>query len=330
MQDAPKRLRYDEAADTLVAAPACGSISRSDVEQLLGEFRTSISSQTTNIVDTATKHLESAYREEVCTLLRGYDKKSTERIVLLENKTREIEQTQRKQAADLNSLQGQVADLKKKMAIVESTTPDRSALQTEEFDREPDPTIICISLADAAAKAAVDAATLQLMDSCCISRDDYEITGLPIAKDFTALMHGTEGLGARRVRKASGSLRRRDGSWATINVKTPDDHVTRAYFNRDKSTKQKRTEISTRNLERVIKAQLPNHQVQSRRYMFESKEGQVSVDGMPMAKVKIDYDAAPTILWNNLVVDKLTLDKQAVATAFNETSGTKANIQLSV
>ena len=74
---------------------------------------------------------------------------------------------------------------------------------------------------------------------------------------------------------------------------------------------------------------LPGKHVTSKRYTSE-KEGHIAVDWIPFAKVSVEANQEPVILWNSSALAKINFTKtqkdQAMQT-FNSTTGSAAKAQ---
>lgn len=305
------------------------AVTRDELESLLEEFKSSISTQTTAIVSSATSRVESAVKMEVVSLLRGYDAKANTRVSALETRTKAVEATQDQQAKDLAQMHEDIIKLQRQMALAETVIPDKDFLEHGRFDRAPDFSILRVEAAEAIAKDALASAIAPLYARADLDLANAELIGPTLGKRFVLQFHGTSGLAARRARKFNYTMRNKSGEWEKLFAKSPTDGDVRVYINIDKSPRHIKTEIQTKRPEKTIKNLLPSNHIHANRYT-KAKEGQIFADWKPLAKLSMSEEAPPTILWNHQVVHDLGFDKQKAVELFSAAATVQPNVQWSL
>ena len=100
----------------------------------------------------------------------------------------------------------------------------------------------------------------------------YDLSGPNVGRNFSIKCRGSDGLGARRAKKALDQLRLSDGTWREMAATSPTGTTVRLYLSEDKSPKQIKVEAGGRKLFRAVQASVPGHQCNLNR-----REGAVSI-----------------------------------------------------
>ena len=332
-EELPKRPRQDSGATGVRSDQGTGGtqpVGRSELEAMLDIFKTKISSETKSAVAESASSIEQGLKTHVTTLLRTYDDASNRRIASIEATTQELTVKQNQQEKDMENIKKDIGRLQQGLVVAESATPSRAMLDAEDFDREPDLTIVKISVADAIAKGAAIDALATIFQTANIAENEYVIKGPELGKYFTLQLNGEGGVAAKRAKKFLSALRDRSGKWTALWATTPTRTQCRIYINEDKSDKRTRTEMFTKRLERAFKTKHADKHVHARRYN-DKKEGTISVDWVPVAKLTVaSKDDQPVLLWNAGAVAEMGIEKDTITTAFNSSTGSAAAVQWSV
>ena len=127
-------------------------------------------------------------------------------------------------------------------------------------------------------------------------------------------------------------MRQADGSGQSLSCTSPYSSPVRVFPNEDKSLKRVRTEVSTKKMATVLQKMFPEKKTTSQRYT-SGKEGRISVDWVPFAKISVEANQEPVVLWNSwaLAAAGFTQTKKDQAMqAFNATTGSDAKAQWSL
>ena len=294
----------------------------------MADFKSSVTVDTTNIIKAA-KDIEASYKKEVHTLLKAYDGRAQLKMQGLEQRTEDIEAVQKKQEKDLADMRKSIELLEKGLMVAQTSSPCKEELDALDFDRKIDYTILKFSAAIATTKECVKDAIKIISSNADIAHGDYTVAGDALGKHFTVKFKCGSGLAARRCRKMQSSLKLPDGRWTESYVKCPNGENVRLYSNYDKSHKQVRTEILTKNMEKVLRQQLPEARVTSRRYT-DQKDGCISVNFAPVCRIIAEGPKQSTVLWNHAAPPQSNVNKDTAMDAFNNVSDESSKIQWSV
>jgi len=181
-------------------------------------------------------------------------------------------------------------------------------VDTTQFDREIDTTILKVRAAEVVAKVAVQAFFSDMVQrELGLDGAAVVVEGDAVSKFFTAKFKGNGGLAEGRVRKFVQLQRSVDGKWRTFTV--PDEHGTarQIFIDGDKNKKQIRTEVVTKKLCQIL-ATKTQQQLFGRR-----SEGKIYHAWMPVAKVEMQGPGSQfRMLWNNVKVEELGLIKEQI------------------
>lgn len=296
------------------------SVSRDELDGMLQELRSSLAEEITTAVNQ--KCVGQFER-----MIRSYDTKVQDRLTdhdaTLADLSRRIAASEAEQA----NTKGDLVRLQRALAVAESAAADATrAINEDEFDRNPDPTILRCNLSESVSRDAVRAALAPLMEDASIAQDQWEIPGPPagIARNFVVSFKGTAGLAARRARKVLDMRRLASGEWRpNPQVTTPLNRAVDVYISPDKSPKQLRTEQGGRKLFKAFKAVHAG-----KTSHLDKKTGMVSIDWHPCAKVIPNPEPNSWVVqWNPSVVARASIDKPSVMAAFNAGTGSAAGVQ---
>ena len=111
-------------------------------------------------------------------------------------------------------------------------------------------------------------------------------------------------------------MRTGDKSWRQITVPSKSMEPIKVFINVDKSDKSKKTEQLAKKLSKAVRAAVPNNE----QIQFTKKDGAVFSEWEPLGKVRVDTKEEHAILFNNPVLEKYKLDKQAILGSFKTSS----------
>lgn len=324
-QQARERLHADGASGSDQAEVA---ITRSKLDEILDSFKNSlnedIAETVADTVRTANTALEGKINISMATTVRALDARAQKRLDSIQAEVDDTNSRLAKQEADTVKLWAAVEKLNSGLAIAEKAVVDRSALDAEEFDRAPDLGIIRIGAPSLVARDAVRTALEPWLADAGLDDPKFQLTGPVVGQKFSIRVLGQAGLAAKLAQKALELLRLPDGSWREPAAVSPTGVQVRLYISEDKSPKQNKIEACGRRLLRAVKRVGITQSIHLNR-----KEGSISVDWKPLAKVQVHSKEEVSILWNALVVTELSIDKSAITTHFFEAGGSTAGVSWS-
>ena len=135
------------------------------------------------------------------------------------------------------------------------------------------------------------------------------------SRRFILSFTGDAGTASRRAGKAR-ALLRSDGRWrefgAYRTVTGGSDH--RVYVSVDKNPRQFRTETDAKRLVASIREVAL---ALADRLRLNRIDGLVSLDSLPLVRVRVAQDAVTSLQWISATADAVALDRAAVLTAFS-------------
>jgi hypothetical protein len=199
----------------------------------------------------------------------------------------------------------------KALALAEAVVHDPSAILAEEdWDRVPDQTLLKVTCQALVEKVAVTEALGSWLAEAGANAEQYSTTGPLLGRRFSVKFSGEPHLAARRVRKAATALRSSDGIWREFTVKSPGGEPCRLYVSEDKSARVVQVEMATKRLQRAIveTSGVACHMVK--------KDGVVTTNLVPLAKIDATCDGECQILWHGDALAKTTVSKEKVLEHF--------------
>lgn len=200
-----------------------------------------------------------------------------------------------------------VARLDEALAAVETSTPPRPIV--DGFDRPTDPTICKIRLPSEAGSDRVLETLQSVLNEMALRCDQVSLEGQPLAKTFTLRFLGGRHLAAARAEKFLQLQRTADG-WRDLHVLGPQAERIKLYIDRDKNGKQNKLEITTKRLLSAFQQVHPSIKCFAKR-----REGIITSDYTPLARVKIADPDKYALEWNTALVASKGVDTRAVAAA---------------
>ena len=219
-----------------------------------------------------------------------------ERLDDIEHKSVEQETINKNTAKDMAEMREHLNILQRRLGVAEAgdSTHIKAMVDNDSFDRAIDPTFLWIEGGGGAiyAKDQCMAVIKPWLDAAKISPDQYTVPGKPTARKFKLQFKGTGGLAEQLTARAFKNLRV-DDEWRPMDALDTDGKTIKLFVNPDKSPKQRRTEIATRDLARIITKETgvlvyPN-----------KREGRVQYNFMSLAKIEFkSEDEEPIVYWS--------------------------------
>ena len=311
-----KRVRDEIASDN-------DFVSRSDLEELLATLKQNIG----NDVKAAVEQSVVANNTE---LIRKYDAQVQRRFADHDASLKDITDRCDKIDSDQVKMRDDIKRMQDALALAEAAPAQvRTALESEEFDRPPDLTLVRLNTSELVARAAVLESISPWMSEAGLSDDHWDLLGDQngLARNFVVRFSGPDALAARRARKCLAIRRMPDGTWRpNPRVNTPMNRSVEIYVSPDKSPRQLRTEQGGRKLLKAFRAVHPTKSVH-----LDKREGVVNVEWKACAKVLAHPEVGVfTIQWNAAVVAELAIQKVQIKEAFDADTGARSNIQWSI
>ena len=176
----------------------------------------------------------------------------------------------------------------------------------DDFERQPDLTIVKARVMDAVTPEAARGAVREILETMGIKDNEVKIEGKDLDKGFTLRFAGCIATAARRARKFM-MMQKDGGVWKQLVAKTPDGAEAKMFVDIDKNKKQVKLEMIGRRLYKVLKERYP-----ARDFFYRKVSGTVVHDWTPLARVVVTSPEAHEIEWNVKLVDELGIDKDMV------------------
>ena len=190
-QQAKKRKNGDDGEDKKDELDVHGStVSRSDMDDILAEFKLDFSA-------TITRQVESVFNSSVSTVLGKYDKRIQGELDDVRERVNTVERKTVKLEKDHEDMRGQLKDMAKALAISEKI---QTVEDTKEFDweRKTNPTILKINTELAVHKIDVKNAITEWLASAAIEIDQWNILGSEVEANKYSLFNLQVQLGQLR------------------------------------------------------------------------------------------------------------------------------------
>jgi hypothetical protein len=240
-------------------------------------------------------------RVETKTLLRKHGE-------AVEKRFDAVEERLQLAADDSRAIWKAISELRTGLNVAESVEPVKA--DDNSFHRDIDATIIRINLAELVSKVDVHNATKSWLDG--VAANGWEITGDEVGKKFTIAFRGQNGLASSRCSKALGFLRKSDGSWTRFKVGHNE-----LYLSPDKNPAQQKTEMQVKRLKKAFCAATG---APPAKIFASRRDGFISIDFVPIAKVFVSQHADTVIRWNMEAITARNVNKEAVVAKFLETA----------
>ena len=222
-----------------------------------------------------------------------------------EHKVEELARAHTLHDTRLAAAEAKLEDALRRLGCAESGKTN-IVIDNDVYDRAIDPTFLWVEgeAGKMYTKSECIKAVIPWMADAKISEEQYNVPGKNLAKKFKIQFRGIDGLAAQLAARA---LRHQkvDDEWRTMQASLfdADGNVTgilKLYVNTDKSPKQRRTEIATRDVARLIQAET------DLRVFPNKRDGIISYNFVTIARIECTTtDSEATIWWNLKGLPKL-------------------------
>ena len=206
--------------------------------------------------------------------------------------------------------ESQINNLRTAVAAAESAVPVAEALDLEDFDREPDLSIVRLRVQDAITQESLLKAVGEIFKANS-KPADYKIIGQPLDKSFVIQLTGATGLVARRARKFL-SLQNPEDGWKDFHDTTPDNNETRIYIDKDKNRKQIKKEVLSRKLVRILKAKFP-----TKDFNAQKRTGVITSNVFPLARISVTGPETHKVEWQVQYMQELGIGRGDIDAALS-------------
>lgn len=211
-------------------------------------------------------------------------------------------------------------------AMLKGVGPDLPPPPSDLWDRPADRAVLQINTADWVEEGVLCEKIVRICADANIAKTMLEVycgtSSAPVAaaapgqrlvKRAAVRIKGEPGVAARRAAQVLGSIRTPTGGWAPLEVERSGGGKTRLYLGEDRSQRDIARERATKRLASAVEQAKPG-----RRAYPSKKDGVVSVDWRPVARVVIsaDRDKDVCIEFNANVVQDMGIDKDEVRRHF--------------
>jgi hypothetical protein len=245
------------------------------------------------------------------TALSSYDDKISRRFAANEARIMVLEEANRKQQSAIDELHERVARVERDLGGLESASPEEQ-VDNLVFDRPLDLAVLRLNTNIDVALEEVRRVAATLCAEASIDAKHVEFVGDASGRNFSLKFLGEPTLGARRAHKVQQLLRptARGAPWRVLEVPVPDGSSTTLYVSGDKNGKMVQCERHLKALAKILKT----------KYKFEcmlnKKDGTLSHQLRPLAKVNAIKKGTSTVQWNLEVAGELGINRDEVARDF--------------
>ena len=166
-----------------------------------------------------------------------------------------------------------------------------------------------------------------LLKDTNIDEGQCVLQGPDVGKTFFIAFKGSDRIAAGLADQFADSLCDRSGErpiWKEVNVLDVKDAPQRVYIRKDVSPRDERKEMLTWKLGKILESQGVTD------VFTNKKQGEISCDFQPLAKVDVVSRTEANILWNNEVAARCSaLKKKEAIDEFCKTRRGAANVQWS-
>jgi hypothetical protein len=245
--------------------------------------------------------------------LTSYTKEVSERVDTVESTLDDVQRAITELRLSQQGQKESMASMSTRVKIAESVEP--TPPRAQQFDRNPDFTVIKINAKSNFAKDAVHKEVTKLCSEVSIDPSSFTLKGDGVSRFFTMQFKGTPNLASEKVSRVLGSLHV-DGEWRKVLVADPTNHMVQIFMGPDKSQKQQKVEMSVKRLGGILsKAKVPD--IFARR-----RDGVVLSKWQPLARVEVCGPLDIKLLWDRELVSQLELDTNKITEEFNALSST--------
>jgi len=199
-----------------------------------------------------------------------------------------------------------------------------AANPTSDFTREIDASIFKVNCENLVAKSAVLLSLSEwLTEASMEAGKEYVLEGNELGKFFTIQFSGDYDTAVKRCTKARQLLRGNDGIWKRFECLDPQKKTTQLYVGFDKNNKLLRTEYLSKRLLKAIESVTGEDKG---KFQLQKKEGKITLEWQSLAKIEVVSKEKADIKWVQSTVDKYKIDKDAILSAYNLSTGSDAGV----
>ena len=327
LADGAKRGRTE--AEFVDAEEGADVVKRSELDDLLNQFKGDLTETMEASIDKSVSELKDSLRasvfEDTAALIRKLDESYQKRFQQTEGDIKHLHELHKESQSQIELLKKEIKQIQSGLSVAQKTTVTRKELFGDDFDAEPDLSILRVSVhgRGKATAAAIEVAVKELVENAACPAE-FKVQGGKIGHNFSVHFQGANGLGARHVKKCINYLR--DNEWPATYAKATDGHSARVYFDFNKSGKTQKTERETKRLADAVRELHSDKDVHALR-----KDGIVTVSWRPIAKVQVHPGDEPTkLLWLYASVSELGIDRQGIIDKFSSSARRPADDQWAV
>ena len=282
-------------------------ITKHDLEGILKGLKEEVAAGVKQTTTSAVNDLEQKFTSAMANALRRTDASYQDRFGMVEGEIKELKMRMERIEGWQPNTDRAVAEVRHAVALAESTANVQELLDVDDFERQPDLIVVKARIMDAVTPEAARVAVRGIVEEMGMKDDEMKIEGKDLDKGFTFRFAGCIAMAARRARKFM-QLQRDGGEWRELVAKTPDGAESKMYVDVDKSKKQIKMEMMGRRLRKVLKEKFP-----ARDFFNRRRDGTVSTDWTPLARVVVVGPEAHKIEWNMKLAGELGIDKDMVS-----------------
>lgn len=199
--------------------------------------------------------------------------------------------------------------MEEELALARRPAEEMAPPPPVEWERSPDPTVLRVSTAQAVTLEQVKSVLEPFAAEVGVEARFMAISGPQgLSNRFAVKFAGEPRTAIRRQQKVFAHLREPGGGWKQMLVDTPTGGACRVYVSEDQNLQQIRLAQATKKLATIVSGLMPGARCVPLR-----REGVVSVDWVKLVRVTVVPDGPPVLEWNAGEVDRLQLDRSAVA-----------------
>ena len=245
--------------------------------------------------------------------LSSFSKDVSDRVDKVETTLDDVQKAIAELRVSQHGQKESMVNMSNRVKLAESVEP--TPPRTQQFDREPDFTLIKINAKSNLSKEAVHQEVTKLCSEVSIDPDSFTLRGDGISRFFSMQFKGTPNLASEKVSRVLRSLHV-DGEWKKVLVADPTDHLVQIFMGPDKSKKQEKVEMSVKRLGGILtRAKVPD--IFARR-----RDGVVLSKWQPLARVQVCGPQDIKLLWDRELVSQLGIDTNKITEEFNALSST--------
>ena len=300
-----------------------GAESETDIEAILRTFASDIKEDVNKQLSTAMSAMDTAFVGKTTVLLRAHDEIQTRKLDNLQGQVDELKASVSKSESHHLEMQESIRIIQSALSIAEKTVVDAKTFDDEDFNKQPEFNKLRVGASEAVSRPAIYKTIAEWLANAGVADDQWNLVGGDLGKQFGVLFKGTEGLGARRARKANHCLKRDDGTWIQLETPTPAGGVAKLFIGPDESPKQLAEGRMGRRLVRDLRTMYPKRKFvfhKNQRVNGKNEKGEpvvrieavVKCDFKLLAKVEAKSYEDQQYFWIAQAVDEFKIDKAAV------------------